>query len=38
MLLLSESPRTLIVCKPFEEAYEQAFKIANINPQKTVCN
>ncbi|XP_016485884.2 uncharacterized protein C24B11.05 [Nicotiana tabacum] len=31
-----ESPRTLVVCKPFEEAYEQAFKIANINPQKTL--
>ncbi|KAL3336116.1 hypothetical protein AABB24_032045 [Solanum stoloniferum] len=30
------SPRSLIVCKPFEEAYEQAFKIANINPQKTL--
>ncbi|KAK4376040.1 hypothetical protein RND71_006717 [Anisodus tanguticus] len=31
-----ESPRSLIVCKPFEEAYELAFKLANINPQKTL--
>lgn len=31
-----ESPRNLVVCKPFEEAYGQAFKIANINPQKTL--
>ncbi|KAK0606116.1 hypothetical protein LWI29_034256 [Acer saccharum] len=30
-----ELPKTPIVCKPFEEAYEQVFKIANINPQKT---
>ncbi|TXG74112.1 hypothetical protein EZV62_002691 [Acer yangbiense] len=31
-----ELPKTPIVCKPFEEAYEQVFKIANINPKKTV--
>ncbi|KAI9195805.1 hypothetical protein LWI28_018284 [Acer negundo] len=30
-----ELPKTPIVRKPFEEAYEQVFKIANINPQKT---
>lgn len=29
-------PRTPVVCKPFEEAFEQVFKISNINPQKTV--
>lgn len=28
--------RTPIVCKPFEKAFEQAFKIAKINPQKTL--
>ncbi|XP_039056011.1 suppressor of disruption of TFIIS-like [Hibiscus syriacus] len=27
---------TLIVCKPFKNAFEQAFRIANINPQKTI--
>lgn len=31
-----ELPRTPVVCKPFEHAFEQVFKIANINPQKTV--
>ncbi|KAH9661500.1 Catalytic/ hydrolase [Citrus sinensis] len=31
-----ELPRTPVVCKPFEEAFEQVFKIANINPRKTV--
>ena len=30
----SELPETPIICKPFENAFEQAFKIANINPQK----
>lgn len=29
-------PVTPVVCKPFENAFEQAFKIANINPQTTV--
>ncbi|KAE8727992.1 putative catalytic [Hibiscus syriacus] len=29
-------PETLIVCKPFKNAFEQAFRIANINPQKTI--
>lgn len=29
-------PKSPIVCKPFEDAFEQAFKIANINPHKTV--
>ncbi|KAF8022728.1 hypothetical protein BT93_F0289 [Corymbia citriodora subsp. variegata] len=29
-------PKTPVVCKPFEEAFEQAFKILNINPQRTV--
>ncbi|KAH9701325.1 Catalytic/ hydrolase [Citrus sinensis] len=31
-----ELPRTPVVCKPFEEAFEQVFKIANINPRKTI--
>lgn len=31
-----ELPRTPVVCKPFEEAFEQVFKIANINPRKTM--
>lgn len=30
---LLESP---IICKPFKIAFEEAFKIANINPKKTV--
>nr|XP_043622486.1 uncharacterized protein C24B11.05-like [Erigeron canadensis] len=30
---LPESP---IVCKPFENAFQQAFRIANINPHKTL--
>lgn len=30
---LRESP---IVCKPFENAFQQAFQMANINPHKTV--
>ncbi|KAJ4850682.1 hypothetical protein Tsubulata_027907 [Turnera subulata] len=29
-------PKTPIICKPFEDAFEQAFKIANVNPQRTV--
>ncbi|KAI4373454.1 hypothetical protein MLD38_011579 [Melastoma candidum] len=29
-------PKTPVVCKPFEEAYKQVFKLAGINPQKTV--
>lgn len=29
-------PRTPVVCKPFEEAFEQVFKIAGISPQKTL--
>ncbi|XVF05488.1 hypothetical protein REPUB_Repub05bG0176700 [Reevesia pubescens] len=32
----SSLPETPIICKPFENAFEQAFKIANINPQKTL--
>ncbi|XP_031122996.1 uncharacterized protein C24B11.05-like [Ipomoea triloba] len=32
----SEIPKTPIVCKPFEEAFEQAFKIAGIEPKKTL--
>lgn len=29
-------PRTPLVCKPFDDAFEYAFKIANIDPQRTV--
>ena len=29
-------PRTPVICKPFEESFEEVFKIANINPQRTV--
>jgi putative hydrolase of the HAD superfamily len=29
-------PKTPVACKPFEDAYEEVFKIANINPQRTV--
>ncbi|XP_030537579.1 suppressor of disruption of TFIIS [Rhodamnia argentea] len=29
-------PKSPVVCKPFEEAFEQAFKILNINSQRTV--
>ncbi|GFS39175.1 haloacid dehalogenase-like hydrolase (HAD) superfamily protein [Actinidia rufa] len=29
-------PKTPVVCKPFEYAFEQAFKIAKINPQRTL--
>lgn len=31
-----ELPKTPILCKPFENAFEQAFKIAGINPHKTL--
>lgn len=33
---VSASQKSPVVCKPFEDAFEQAFKLANINPQKTV--
>ncbi|KAK7820648.1 uncharacterized protein CFP56_038634 [Quercus suber] len=29
-------PKIPIICKPLENAFEQAFKIANINPEKTL--
>ncbi|MED6181596.1 hypothetical protein PIB30_020691 [Stylosanthes scabra] len=29
-------PRTPVVCKPFEYAFQKLFKIANINPQRTL--
>lgn len=29
-------PKTPVVCKPFDDAFERVFKMANINPQKTV--
>ncbi|KAK8596306.1 hypothetical protein V6N12_064810 [Hibiscus sabdariffa] len=29
-------PETPIICKPFKNAFEQAFNIANINPRKTL--
>ncbi|KAL4571082.1 hypothetical protein LXL04_017832 [Taraxacum kok-saghyz] len=29
-------PASPIVCKPFENAFQQAFKMANINPHKTL--
>ncbi|KAK5846727.1 putative C24B11.05 [Gossypium arboreum] len=32
----NSGPSTPIICKPFKNAFEQAFKIANINPQKTL--
>lgn len=32
----SECPISPIVCKPFEESFEQAFKIAQVNPQKAL--
>ncbi|KAL8549189.1 hypothetical protein ACS0TY_008151 [Phlomoides rotata] len=31
-----ELPKTPVVCKPHENAFEQAFKIAEINPHKTL--
>ncbi|KAM1167421.1 hypothetical protein ACFX14_029306 [Malus domestica] len=33
MILLMQTP---VVSKPFEQAYEEAFKIANIDPQRTL--
>ncbi|GMH12743.1 hypothetical protein Nepgr_014584 [Nepenthes gracilis] len=32
----STLPKTPIVCKPFEEAFEKTFKIAEINPHRTL--
>ncbi|KAE8688893.1 Ubiquitin fusion degradation UFD1 family protein isoform 1 [Hibiscus syriacus] len=29
-------PDTPVICKPFKNAFQEAFKIANINPQKTL--
>ncbi|XP_002533745.2 uncharacterized protein C24B11.05 [Ricinus communis] len=29
-------PRSPVVCKPFEDAFEQVFKITSINPQRTL--
>ena len=29
-------PRTPVVCKPFEDAFQKVFEIANINPHRTV--
>ncbi|KAJ9146678.1 hypothetical protein P3X46_028914 [Hevea brasiliensis] len=29
-------PKSPVVCKPFETAFDQVFKIANINPQRTL--
>ncbi|CAI0539850.1 unnamed protein product [Linum tenue] len=29
-------PKTPVLCKPFEEAFEEVFKIANINPHRTL--
>ncbi|GMY10907.1 HAD-like domain containing protein [Fagus crenata] len=29
-------PRTPVICKPFEESFEEVFKIADINPQRTL--
>lgn len=29
-------PKTPIICKPFEDAYEKAFELADIDPQRTV--
>jgi putative hydrolase of the HAD superfamily len=31
-----ELPKTSVVCKPSEGAFEQVFKMANINPKKTL--
>ncbi|KAL3518166.1 hypothetical protein ACH5RR_020755 [Cinchona calisaya] len=33
---VSQLPKTPVICKPFEEAFEKAFKIAEINPEKTL--
>ncbi|KAF7152506.1 hypothetical protein RHSIM_Rhsim01G0230500 [Rhododendron simsii] len=32
----AESPKTPVVCKPFEDAFEQAFAIAQIDPHRTL--
>ncbi|KAL8057374.1 hypothetical protein ABFS82_04G180500 [Erythranthe guttata] len=32
----NEPAKVLIVCKPFENAYEEAFKVTDINPKKTL--
>lgn len=32
----AQLPKTPVICKPFEEAFQQVFKLANISPQKTV--
>ncbi|XP_004507175.1 uncharacterized protein C24B11.05-like [Cicer arietinum] len=29
-------PKTPVVCKPFEDAFEKAFKLADIDPQRTL--
>ncbi|KAJ8750547.1 hypothetical protein K2173_015706 [Erythroxylum novogranatense] len=31
-----ELPRSPVICKPFEEAFEKAFKIATIDPKRTL--
>ncbi|KAL3530774.1 hypothetical protein ACH5RR_010096 [Cinchona calisaya] len=33
---VSELPKTPVICKPFEEAFAKAFKIADIEPEKTL--
>ncbi|KAL1827543.1 hypothetical protein DCAR_0206697 [Daucus carota subsp. sativus] len=32
----SPLPKSPVICKPFENAFEEAFKIADINPKKTL--
>lgn len=32
----AESPKTPVVCKPFEDSFEKAFATAQIDPQRTV--
>ncbi|CAI0393075.1 unnamed protein product [Linum tenue] len=32
----SAAPNSPVVCKPFEEAFEEVFKIASINPNRTL--
>ncbi|KAG9133274.1 hypothetical protein Leryth_021795 [Lithospermum erythrorhizon] len=32
----SKCPKSPVVCKPFEESFEQAFKIVKVNPQKAL--
>ncbi|XP_042475364.1 uncharacterized protein C24B11.05 [Macadamia integrifolia] len=32
----SQLPKTPIICKPSEDAFEQALRIANIDPQRTI--